>query len=44
MPDVFNGLEATLIKFFQVLVSVMGQFPDAIDQTAMIYPHAVPQP
>jgi hypothetical protein len=44
MPDVFNGLETVLIKFFQVLGNIMGQFPSDIGQTAMIYPHAVPQP
>lgn len=44
MPDVFSGLEAALVKFFSVLVDVMGQFPNPADQTAMIYPHAVPMP
>jgi hypothetical protein len=44
MPDVFTGLETTLVKFFTVTTSAMGQFPTSIDQTAMIYPHAVPLP
>lgn len=45
MPDVFNGLESTLVKLFQVLADSMGQFPHVtVDQTAMIYPHAVPLP
>jgi hypothetical protein len=44
MPEVFNGLENTLIKFLQVLADSMGQFPHVTDQTAMIYPHAVPLP
>jgi hypothetical protein len=42
MPDVFSGLEHTLVKFFSVLTDVMGQFPNSADQSAMIYPHAVP--
>lgn len=44
MPEVFTGLEVALVKFFAVITSVMGQFPATIDQTAMIYPHAVPLP
>ncbi|MES2409088.1 MAG: hypothetical protein V4509_02165 [Patescibacteria group bacterium] len=41
MPDVFEGLEVTLIKFFSVLQDILGQFPHGLDQTSMIYPHAV---
>jgi len=44
MPDVFTGLETSLVKFFTVATSAMGQFPSSIDQTALIYPHAVPLP
>ena len=45
MPDVFMGLEGTLVKFFSVLNDTLGQVPHVtVDQTAMIYPHAVPLP
>ena len=44
MPDVFSGLEHALVKFFSVLADVMGKFPNPADQSAMIYPHAVPMP
>ncbi|HEY4512185.1 MAG TPA: hypothetical protein VJH63_00825 [Candidatus Paceibacterota bacterium] len=44
MPEVFSGLEEALVKFFSVLTDVMGKFPSASDQSAMIYPHAVPIP
>jgi len=44
MPDVFNGLETSLVKFFTVATSAMEQFPNNMDQTAMIYPHAVQLP
>ncbi|HEY4512744.1 MAG TPA: hypothetical protein VJH63_03770 [Candidatus Paceibacterota bacterium] len=41
MPDVFSGLEHTLVKFFLVLQEIMGKFPDSAGQTASILPHAV---
>jgi len=44
MPDVFTGLETSLVKFFAVATSAMGEFPHTLDQTAMIYPHAVKLP
>jgi hypothetical protein len=44
MPEVFEGLEDTLVKFFSVLNDTMGQLPHLIDQTAMVYPHAVALP
>lgn len=44
MPAVFTGLETSLVKFFTVTTGVMGQFPTSIDQTAMVYPHAVRLP
>lgn len=44
MPDVFSGLEHSLVRFFGVLADVMGKFPNGTDQMATIYPHALPLP
>lgn len=41
MPDVFNGLESTLVKLFHILGDNLDHLPSMVDQTAMIYPHAV---
>lgn len=41
MPEVFSGLEDTLVKFFQVIQDMLGQFPDLSGQTASVLPQAV---
>ena len=41
MPDVFSGLEVTLVKLFAVLQDSLGHLPTLDTQSAQVFPHAL---